>query len=102
MDFVPTQDVAYEPHDELTFVCHPEQYVRLVYEDWLGNQQERTIGRGTWPIKTTKLLGFRSVESGATPTWGPRQDLSELSVWLELSVGKSASQELPRQMRRAR
>lgn len=103
MDFVPTQDVAYEPHDELTVVCHHDVHIRLVYRDWTGAEQERTVGRGTWPCKSTMILGYKVMDNTTDPTgWGARQDIDSIGNGIEFSVGKSLEQELPKQMRRAR
>ncbi|UFK26745.1 hypothetical protein [Roseobacter phage RDJL6] len=101
MDLVPAQDVTYRPYDAMTLVCHPDVHIRMVYEDWAGVEQERTMGRGTWPVRSTKLLGFKTMDH-ATGTWGARQDLSEMGLGIEVSVGESLSQELPRQLRRGR
>ena len=102
MDFVPTQDVKYDPYDELTVVCHQDTHVRLVYRDWQGTEQERTVGRGTWPIKSMMLLGYKTMDPTAQNAWSARQDLADAGNGIEFSVGRSASMDLPRQMRRGR
>lgn len=99
MDLVPAQDVKYANLDELTLVCHPDTHIRIVYEDWNGVEQERTVGRGTWPIRSTKLLGYKVMEAGG---WGERRDLADIGNGIEFSVGESFSSELPRQIRRSR
>jgi len=102
MGLVPTQDTAYEPHDEVTLVAPEAFHIRLVYEDWTGAQQERTFGRGTWPCKTTKLLGYRTMDPQDSAGWSAVQDLADLGHSAEFSVGKSLEQTFPTQMRRAR
>ncbi|ADK73460.1 hypothetical protein RDJLphi1_gp59 [Roseobacter phage RDJL Phi 1] len=102
MDLVPAQDAKYDPFDSMTLVCHIDTHIRVVYEDWNGTEQERTLGRGTWPVKSTKLLGFRTLDPAAENDWSARQDLSELKAGVEISVGASGWQQMPRQLRRGR
>ena len=70
MDLVPAQDaeLGAGQFDELTLVCHRDVHVRVVFEDWQGVQQKRTVGRGTWPIRLRRLLGYRTVDH-ATGGW---------------------------------
>lgn len=103
MDHVPVQNVRYSPRDEATVVCHIDTHIRVRYEDWNGEVQERTVGRGTWPLRTRMMIGYRTKDPSGAGGWSNTlHDLSELTPGIEVSVGESASMELPRQMRRSR
>ena len=90
MDIAPTQGTAYSPQDRITLVGHPDCMVRVQYEDWNGVVQERNIGKGTWPLKSTKLLGVRYLDSQGTNGWSDTlSDLSTLAPGIELSVSRA-------------
>ena len=108
MDHLPSagEDFGAGNYDEVTLVCHHDTHVRLVYEDWTGVQQERTVGRGTWPIRARKLLGYKTMSNpgDGTTVWGPTINVLNLATdtGIEFTVGESQSKEMPRQLRRAR
>lgn len=106
MDYVPAQDEDYgnQRFDDMTLVCHPEARIRVVYRDWEGVEQRRLMVRGTWPVKSSMILGYQVPEpDGAGGTqWSAVQDLSELGLDMELSVGWGLETDLPRAIRRGR
>lgn len=89
MDLRPEQGTQYPVQDTLTLSGPLDSRVRLVYEDAVGAQQERTVHAGTWDLFSTRLLGFRSTtyEDGEQ-VWGPVQDLSELPLDMEVTVAR--------------
>jgi len=104
MDHLPSagEDFGAGQYDEVTLVCHHDVHVRLVYEDWQGDQQERTVGRGTWPIRSRKLIGYRVMDNSQPNGWSVATTMLNVDNGIEFTVGQSASWELPTQMRRAR
>lgn len=87
MDLKPLADTQYPPQDRVMVVCHIDAFGILVYKDWNGTTQERLVGRGVWPIKTTELNGLKNYH-GDDPTI---EALNVVGSTFEVTVGRSAA-----------
>lgn len=85
MDLKPAASLEYPPHDQVTVVCHQEAFAILVYRDWNKVQQERMIGRGTWPVKSCELIGLKDFRGEDQTVHA----LDSYTVPFEVTVGRS-------------
>jgi hypothetical protein len=87
MDMLPVQGVTYPPQDTVCFACAQDIWVMLEYRDAVGVVGQRWMCRGTWPLTTSALLGYR-YRDGVTGQPSALQDLDTLATG-QFTVGRT-------------
>lgn len=87
MDMLPAQGVTYPPQDTVCFACAQDIWVMLEYRDAVGVVGQRWMCRGTWPLTTSALLGYR-YRDAATGLPSALQDLDTLETG-QFTVGRT-------------